>query len=182
MTMPAAPDAPRHVVVMGVSGTGKSTVGEAIAEALPGLLVEGDSFHPPANIEKMSAGQPLDDDDRRPWLKALAQEITRLDEQGSTGVVACSALRRRYRDWLRVGNPRLFFVHLHTDYDVLLERMGHRKGHFMPPSMLESQFDTLEMLEEDERGVVVDVKEPPATVIEQSLAALAAAGMQPSPT
>ncbi|QFG70378.1 gluconokinase [Ornithinimicrobium pratense] len=164
---------------MGVSGTGKSTVADAIAARLAGTLVEGDSFHPQANIDKMAAGMPLDDDDRRPWLQSLARKITRMDAEGKTGVIACSSLRRLYRDWLRLGVQELFFVHLHTDYDVLDERMSQRRGHFMPPSLLKSQFETLEMLEEDELGLQIDVRHTPQAVVTRALEALAVAGLPP---
>lgn len=162
---------PRHIVVMGVAGTGKTTVGLAVAEQLGGIFVEGDDYHPQANIDKMSSGVPLDDDDRRPWLEALAERIRELDGQDETSVTGCSALRRIYRDWLRQGDPDLFFLHLHTDYDTLLDRM-QKRDHWMPPSLLQSQFDTLEMLEEDERGAVVDVGQTVAEVIAESMAAL----------
>jgi gluconokinase len=167
----SAQETPRHVVVMGVAGTGKSVIGQAVAERLGATFVEGDQYHPQANIDKMSSGTPLDDDDRKPWLETLAAMIREIDEQGQTSVTACSALRRTYRDWLRQGHPDLFFVHLHTDYDVLLERMQQRE-HFMPPSLLQSQFDTLEMLEEDEFGAVVDVRLSIEDVVHQSMAAL----------
>ncbi|MFI6428270.1 gluconokinase [Promicromonospora sp. NPDC050880] len=161
----------RHVVVMGVTATGKTTVGRALAGALGGVFVEGDAFHPRVNIDKMSAGIPLDDDDRRPWLHALAGEIARLDAAGETSVTACSALRRRYRDWLREGYAGLFFVHLDAPSDVLLERM-RRRTHFMPPSLLRSQLDTLEPLEAGERGVVVDDTRPVDEVVAAALAAV----------
>lgn len=164
-------DAPRHVVVMGVSGTGKTTIGQGIASRLGMDFIEGDSFHPKANIEKMSAGKPLDDDDRRPWLAALAAEIGRHDEQGTSTVTACSALRRIYRDWLRAGSDTVFFVHLHTDFDILRERMEKRE-HFMPASLLQSQFDTLEPLGEEESGVVIDDSMTKDEVLEASLSAL----------
>jgi gluconokinase len=167
----------RHVVVMGVSGTGKTTVGQALCEALGTELLEGDDFHPPANIEKMSSGIALDDDDRRPWLQALATEIERLEGKGRSSVTACSALRRIYRDWLREGYPELFFVHLHAPYEVLLDRLRRRTDHFMPPSLLQSQFDTLELLEPDEAGVVVDDSQTVDEVIADGLAAVRAAGM-----
>lgn len=163
--------APRHIVVMGVTATGKTTVGRALAGELGGVFVEGDLLHPPANIEKMSAGIPLDDDDRRPWLQVLAREIARLDAAGEVSVTACSALRRIYRDWLREGNPDLFFVHLDSTFDVLLDRMT-RRTHFMPPSLLQSQLDTLEPLEPDEAGVVIDDTPPADVVIAESLAAV----------
>jgi gluconokinase len=163
----------RHVVVMGVTATGKTTVGVALAEALGGVFVEGDAFHPKANIDKMSAGHPLDDDDRRPWLRALAGEIARLDDAGEISVTACSALRRPYRDWLREGYPGLFFVHLDATADVLLDRM-RRRTHFMPPSLLQSQLDTLEPLEADESGVVIDDTQTAEAVIAASLDAIRA--------
>jgi len=165
--------APHHVVVMGVTATGKTTIGMALAAALGGVFVEGDTFHPQANIDKMSAGIPLDDDDRRPWLRALAGEITRLDEAGEISVTACSALRRPYRDWLREGCTGLFFVHLDAPADVLLDRM-RRRTHFMPPSLLQSQLDTLEPLEPDERGVVIDDTQPVDAVVAASLDAIRA--------
>ena len=167
-------DTPRHVVVMGVAGTGKSTIGRAVAEQLGAAYVEGDEYHPRANIDKMASGTPLDDDDRRPWLEALAEQIRELDAQGATSVTGCSALRRIYRDWLRQGHPDIFFLHVHTDYDTLLERM-EKRDHFMPPSLLQSQFDTLEMLEEDERGGVVDVRRTIDEVIDESMAAVRSA-------
>ena len=168
-------DAPRHIVVMGVSGTGKTTIGQAVAEQLGAVFVEGDQFHPQANVDKMASGVPLDDDDRRPWLEALAGRIRELDEQGRASVTGCSALRRVYRDWLRESGADLFFLHLHTDYDILLDRMSKRE-HFMPPSLLQSQFDTLEMLEPDEAGAIVDVRIGIEEVTDASMAALRAAG------
>jgi gluconokinase len=166
-----------HVVVMGVSGTGKTTVGQAISDVTGAELLEGDDFHPQANIDKMSAGIPLDDEDRRPWLRALAAEIARLETRGRSSVTACSALRRVYRDWLREGYPELFFVHLHAPYEVLLERMRRRTDHFMPPSLLQSQFDTLELLQPDEAGVVIDDSRGVEAVISDALAAVRGAGM-----
>ncbi|GAB2502285.1 hypothetical protein GCM10027063_47020 [Promicromonospora xylanilytica] len=165
---------PRHLVVMGVTATGKTTVGRALAEELGAVFVEGDTFHPPANIEKMSAGIPLDDDDRRPWLRALAAEIARLDAAGERSVTACSALRRPYRDWLREGHGGLFFVHLDSTFDVLLDRMK-RRTHFMPPSLLQSQLDTLEPLEPDEAGAVIDDTQTVDAVVADALAAVRAA-------
>ncbi|MGB3773439.1 MAG: gluconokinase [Rhodococcus sp. (in: high G+C Gram-positive bacteria)] len=139
---------------MGVSGTGKTTVGSALADKLGSTFVEGDTFHPKANIEKMSAGEPLTDDDRRPWLKEVAKQIGAVAARGESSVTACSSLKRLYRDWLRQGSADLFFVHLESDYDTLLDRMSNRK-HFMPPSLLRSQFETLEELESDEHGAGV---------------------------
>ncbi|WP_036555882.1 gluconokinase [Nocardioides insulae] len=166
---------PRHLVVMGVSGTGKTTIGETLAARLDSVFVEGDTYHPRANVEKMSKGIPLDDDDRRPWLDVLGTEIQRQEALGRTSVTACSALRRRYRDWLRDGYADLFFLHLDADYDTLHRRM-ERREHFMPASLLRSQFDTLEPLETDEAGAAIDDTRPIDAVLTQCLDAVAAQG------
>jgi carbohydrate kinase (thermoresistant glucokinase family) len=144
-----------RLVVMGVSGTGKSTVAGELAARLGLRLVEGDDHHPRANIDKMAAGVPLDDEDRRPWLEELAGILS----SGTPVVMTCSALKRSYRDLLRAGvpSPGVLFVHLSGTREVLLPRMSQREGHFMPASLLDSQLETLEPLAEDEWGVVVDV-------------------------
>jgi gluconokinase len=158
--MVAAVTAPQHIVVMGVSGSGKTTVGERLAAALGWRFVEGDAFHPKANVEKMSAGHPLDDADRKPWLEALAAEIARDEAAGASSVVGCSALKRAYRGILRGGAPRVRFLHVHGARDLLVERVSSRPGHFFPPELLDSQLATLEPLGADEDGVVVDVAQP----------------------
>lgn len=150
---------PLHVVFMGVSGTGKSAVGRPVSEALGLTFAEGDDFHPRANIDKMSSGVPLTDEDRWPWLRELADWTARHAAAGEGTGVACSALRRVYRDVLREGAPDTVFVHLAGTADVILERMGSRE-HFMPASLLDSQFATLEDLEPDEDGIVVDISRP----------------------
>src|SRR6478752_2643480 len=132
----------QDIVVMGVSGSGKTTVGEALAARLGWRFVEGDSFHPPENVAKMSAGIPLDDNDREPWLRALAAEIAKDEAAGSPSVVGCSALKRSYRDILRTGAPRVCFVHVHGDRTVLADRLSHRAGHFFPASLLDTQLAT----------------------------------------
>lgn len=148
---------PLHLVTMGVCGTGKSTIAERLAGVLGLELIEGDSFHPPQNIAKMSAGTPLTDCDRLPWLQTLASLVRERHAAGVGTVLTCSALRRRYRDILRSGAPEgTYFIHLHGDFDLLAARMRTRE-HFMPTSLLRSQFDTLEQLEPDEAGSVVDV-------------------------
>lgn len=147
----------RHVVVMGVSGCGKTTVGERLAARLGWPFDEGDSFHPADNVAKMSAGIPLDDADRLPWLEILAGRIAEAEAAGTSSVLSCSALKRRYRDLLRTGAPRVRFVHLHGDEAVLSARLAGRRGHFFPPGLLASQFAALEPLQPDEDGVVVDV-------------------------
>lgn len=149
--------APRHIVVMGVSGSGKTTTGQALADLLGWPFVEGDSFHPAANVEKMAKGIPLDDDDRAPWLRALADQIAASELRGESTVMGCSSLKRTYRDILRGGAPKVRFLHIHGPRDLLAERLNHRAGHFFPPKLLESQLATLEPLQPDEDGVVVDL-------------------------
>ena len=163
----------RQVVVMGVTATGKSAVGTRLADRLDMAFIEGDEFHPEANIAKMSAGEPLTDDDRRPWLETLARMLADNREVGIATVLGCSALRRSYRDILRGSMPSdaVGFVHLTASFDVLRERMEHRE-HFMPASLLQSQFDTLEPLDNDERGVLLDVDAPLEDVVAAAAAAV----------
>jgi gluconokinase len=143
------------VVVMGVSGSGKSTVGAAVAQRLRVPFADADDFHPAANIAKMTAGHPLDDDDRRPWLDAIGRW---LGERCTTGgVMSCSALKRSYRDQLRAHCAELDFLHLAGTAEVIGRRQASRPGHFMPASLLASQFATLEPLDDDEHGIVLDV-------------------------
>lgn len=157
---------------MGVSGTGKTTVATELADRLGSQFIEGDSLHPPANIAKMSAGTPLDDDDRRPWLEVLGSLLAFHHDEGLSSVLTCSALKRSYRDVLRAGLPAesVFFAHLAAPFPVLLSRMEARE-HFMPASLLQSQFDTLEPLGPDERGAVFDVSQPVDAVIAQIIEA-----------
>jgi gluconokinase len=162
---------PMHVVVMGVSGTGKTTVAEQLAEELGCEFIEGDSLHPRQNIEKMEHGIPLTDEDRWPWLEAIAEMVAVKEHEGVSTVVTCSALKRRYRDLLRNAAPS-FFVHLDAPFEVLLDRMQRRTKHFMPASLLQSQFDTLEPLDEDEEGAVVDVSPPVDEVVEEAVNAV----------
>ncbi|MGE0219820.1 gluconokinase [Mycolicibacterium sp.] len=143
------------IVVMGVSGSGKSTVGAALAQRLRVPFADADDFHPPANIAKMTAGHPLDDDDRYPWLEAIGEWLA--DRCTSGGVMSCSALKRKYRDQLRRHCPDVEFVHLSGTPEVIGRRQASRPGHFMPASLLASQFNTLEPLEQDERGIAIDV-------------------------
>ncbi len=163
-----------HVVVMGVAGAGKSSVGGALAGALGAEFIDGDTVHPPANVAKMAAGIPLTDEDRRPWLRSLAAMTADRDVRGLPTVVACSALRRSYRDTLRsvVPDSETFFIHLDAAPEVLLERMRGRQ-HFMPPALMESQFRTLEPLEPDERGVAIDVAGPLDQVVAEARASIA---------
>lgn len=153
------------IVVMGVSGSGKSTVGAALAQRLGVPFEDADDLHPPANIAKMSAGIPLDDDDRRPWLETIGRWLAAHDEDG--GVISCSALKRSYRDQLRAHAARAVFVHLHGTREVVARRQAGRPGHFMPASLLDSQFATLEPLADDEAGVVIDVDQTVDAIVQQ---------------
>jgi gluconokinase len=160
----------RHViVVMGVSGTGKTTVGPLVAAALGVPYAEGDGFHPPANIAKMSAGTPLGDEDRWPWLDAIGRWAH--GRRGLGGVVSCSALKRSYRDRLRAGAPGAVFLHLAGDRGLIEARMAERRGHFMPASLLDSQFAALQPLG-DEPGVAVDVSGAPEDITVRAVDAL----------
>lgn len=156
---------------MGVSGCGKTTVAERLGQRLGLVFAEGDAHHPKANVDKMASGRPLTDEDRQPWLATLAAWTRDQHAAGSSTVLSCSALRRRYRDVLRGAVPGTFFVHLHADFDVLAERMRHR-AHFMPLALLESQFETLEPLGDGELGVRVDVTPPVDDVVAAAEAAI----------
>jgi gluconokinase len=157
------------IVLMGVTGVGKTTVGLLLAKALDAEFAEGDSYHPPSNIAKMRRGIPLDDADRRPWLEALSAEIGRWLAEGRTVVLACSALRQAYRDILAAGRPGVRFVHLKGEEALLRSRLEQRRGHYMPPGLLASQLATLE---EPSDAIVVDVSGTPAQIVEQIRAAL----------
>ena len=171
--LPRRTDRLPHLVVMGVSGTGKTSVAGLLAERLGLTFVEGDALHPRANVAKMSAGQPLTDDDRAPWLAALAAEVRRHEALGAGTVLTCSALRRRYRDALRAGDApgSRLFVHLEAPAALLREWM-ERREHFMPASLLDSQLATLEPLGADEPGMRVDVSAPLAVVVDRVVEAL----------
>ena len=167
-----APPSPDIVIVMGVSGSGKSTVAKGLSTVLGWEFAEGDAFHPDANVEKMRAGQPLTDEDRWPWLRAIGDWISTKESRGESAVVTCSALRRVYRDLLREGRPHVRFLHVTADTDVIRDRMEHRAGHYMPPSLLPSQLATLEPLEPDEPGVAIGNEGTAAQVLDRALVAL----------
>jgi gluconokinase len=160
------------IVVMGVSGAGKSTVAAALVTRLGWDFAEGDEFHPPENVEKMRAGIPLDDEDRWPWLRRLAAWIGQHEAAGTNAVVTCSALRRAYRDLLCDGHPSVWFAHVSADPNLIRDRVEHRQGHYMPPSLLGSQLSTLEPLQPEEPGAVISGVDPPAEVAGHVLAAL----------
>jgi len=165
----------RHLVVMGVAGCGKSTVGQMLADGLGWPFAEADAFHPPANIAKMSAGGALTDEDRWPWLEAIRDWIAARDAQGTSTVVACSALRRAYRDVLREAG-QVTFVHLDGRTELIGTRLERRPHHFMPASLLPSQVHTLEPLDEGEDGVSVPIDDAPDAIARAVLDAL---GLQP---
>jgi len=152
------------LVVMGVSGSGKSTVGAAIAQRLRVPFADADDFHPPANVAKMTAGHPLDDHDRHPWLEAIGAWLAQHEDGG---VMSCSALKRSYRDLLRHHLGTVEFLHLHGSREVIARRQSSRPGHFMPASLLTSQFATLEPLAPDERGLVIDIDQDIDSIVQQ---------------
>jgi len=162
----------QHLIVMGVSGSGKTTIAELLTERLGWAFAEADDFHPPANIEKMSAGIPLTDEDRWPWLRTIAEWLSTKTAAGQNTVVTCSALRRVYRDLLREGEGQVRFVHLTGTMDTIESRLDDRSGHFMPAALLGSQFDTLEPLDSDEDGVVVSIDAPPEKIADEVMARL----------
>jgi len=152
------------IVVMGVSGAGKTTVGRALAETLGWPFYDGDDVHPPANIEKMRRGVPLTDADRRPWLEALRALIARQLQEGRPAVVACSALKRSYRDVLRRAGEGVRFVHLAAHYETIRRRLETRRGHFFDPKLLQSQFDDLETPYADE-ALILEATRPVSELV-----------------
>ncbi|MEM0896008.1 MAG: gluconokinase [Verrucomicrobiota bacterium] len=156
------------LVFMGVSGCGKTTLGKLVAEETGARFVEGDEFHPPENVEKMRSGEPLNDDDREGWLKALAAEISAALD-GPHLCVSCSALKRKYRDLLREGDPQALFVVMHGDRAILDNRVTNRSHEYMPASLLDSQLATLEIPVKPERFLHVDIAESPTGQLQRVL-------------
>jgi gluconokinase len=165
--------APEVLVVMGVSGSGKTTVATLLAERLGWPFAEGDDFHPPANVAKMHGGTPLTDADRLPWLQAIAGWIDARRAAGSGGIVSCSALKRAYRDILIGDRPDVRLIYVRGSHALIGARIAARHDHFMPPSLLQSQFDTLEEPGADERPIVAEAALTPPAMVDGVLAALA---------
>ncbi len=159
---------------MGVSGSGKTTIGKMLAERLATGFIDADDLHPASNKRKMAAGVPLDDDDRAPWLATVGKAMADAAAEGAAPVVACSSLKRSYRDRLRAAAPTTFFVHLHGSFELLSERLAHRHHEFMPSTLLRSQFAALEPLEGDEQGATIQLTLTPALIVEQILSVLSA--------
>ncbi|MDQ0642213.1 gluconokinase [Microbacterium murale] len=155
------------IVVMGVQGIGKSTIGKMLAERLGVRFVDGDELHSPQNVELMAAGTPLSDEDREPWLHAVGETLA---AHADGVVVACSALRREYRDLIREHDPRVYFVEPWGPIELVRERVGSRTHEYMPASLLQSQYDTLEPLAADERGIRVSVTADPDAIVDAVLA------------
>jgi len=158
---------PCALIVMGVSGSGKSTIGEKLAERLGWKFEDGDRFHPASNVAKMSAGQPLTDEDRWPWLRAIADEIERVCEAGEHAVIASSALKRAYRDILVHGRSDVRIIYLDGPQELIASRLALRKNHFMPPGLLESQFRTLEPPDASENPVTVSIDASVETIVDE---------------
>ena len=167
---------PWTVVVMGVSGSGKSAAGVPAARRSGAVFLEADDFHPRANVDKMASGIPLTDEDRWPWLDTLVSAIRAEHRQGHPVVLTCSALRRTYRDHLRTADPQMLFLHLTGERSVIQERMDQRE-HFMPPALLESQIATLESLGDDECHAAIDIDQPLDDVVNDAIAAMARFGL-----
>lgn len=173
---PTAPHDIAVLVVMGVSGSGKSTIAAMLAHRLGWIYEDGDWLHPKSNIEKMHHGEPLDDADRLPWLHAIADWIDATRRSGNHGIVACSALKRAYRDILIGPRRDVRLVFLQGDRGLIAQRIAARADHFMPPGLLDSQFETLEVPQADERPIVVSIAPHPREIVENIVQKLGLAG------
>jgi carbohydrate kinase (thermoresistant glucokinase family) len=178
-TLPEHPKTARVAVVMGVSGSGKTTIGRVLARRLGWLFQEGDALHPSENVAKMSAGHPLDDEDRAPWLAAIAARIDEWRARGEAGVITCSALKRSYRDVIIGDRPDVRLVYLAGSRELIAERLAARRRHFMPASLLDSQFAALEPPMPEECAIAVSVDAPVAGSVARIAASLVPAGTIP---
>lgn len=163
----------RSFILMGVSGTGKTTIGTQVAQQLGIKLIDGDDLHPKANIIKMREGYPLNDQDRAPWLERIRDAAFSLEQKSEQGIIICSALKKVYRDKIREGNNQVIFIFLNGSFDLILTRMQKRQGHYMKVEMLQSQFDTLEMPQADEKDVLfIDIDASFTEVVERCCRAI----------
>ncbi len=162
----------RSIIVMGVSGCGKSTIGEGIAHKLQAKFIDGDDLHPKANIQKMASGIPLNDNDRAPWLERIRDAAYSIENKNEIGVIVCSALKKQYRDQIRDGNQHIQFVFLDGSKSLILERIRTRKGHFMRETMLDSQLETLERPNNEKDVITVNIDQPIANIINEATAHL----------
>ncbi|AEH32788.1 gluconokinase [Vibrio anguillarum] len=160
------------IIVMGVCACGKSTVGAKLAQKLGAKFIDGDDLHPKANILKMAGGEPLNDDDRKPWLERIRDAAFSLESKNEHGVIVCSALKKTYRDQIRDGNQNVTFLFLDGSFDLIMKRMQARKGHFMKANMVESQFNTLERPDNEVKVAIVDIDTDIDEVVERALVAL----------
>lgn len=160
------------IIVMGVCASGKTTIGEKIAQRLGAKFIDGDDLHPKANILKMSRGEPLNDDDRKPWLERIRDAAFSLESKNEQGIIVCSALKKSYRDQIRDGNKNVTFLFLDGSFDLIMNRMVARKGHFMKSNMVESQFNTLERPDNEDQVAVVDIDTDIDDVVSNSIVAL----------
>ncbi len=163
----------KSFILMGVSSTGKTSVGTAVADRLGIKLIDGDDLHPRANIIKMGQGQPLNDEDRAPWLERIRDAAFSLEQKSEVGIIVCSALKKKYRDLIREGNDSVKFLFLHGSFELVLQRMKQRKGHYMKAEMLKSQFETLEIPQADKPDVIqIDIDGTFDEVVERCVNAL----------
>jgi gluconokinase len=167
----------KSIIVMGVCGCGKSTVGRQLAELIGAKFIDGDDLHPEENIIKMAKGEPLDDHDRMPWLEQIRDAASGFETKNQVGVIVCSALKKSYRDLIRQGNSQIYFIHLQGDMTLILNRMQQRKGHFMKESMVKGQFNTLEDPKREPGVMVVNIDGSQDEVIASALAMIKAAGL-----
>ena len=159
----------KSIIVMGVSGSGKSTVGEELAKALDDKFIDGDDLHPKANIIKMASGTPLNDHDREPWLERINDAVFSIKHKQETGVIVCSALKKKYRDCIRAGNDNLCFLFLDGEEAVIVERMQQRAGHFMKAEMVKSQFDALERPDNEQDVITLDISTSITDLVQQAI-------------
>ncbi|EGU37354.1 thermoresistant gluconokinase [Vibrio ichthyoenteri ATCC 700023] len=162
------------VIVMGVCACGKSTIGEQLAQKLGRKFIDGDDLHPRANIQKMASGQPLNDDDRKPWLERIRDASYSLESKNEHGIIVCSALKKKYRDQIREGNENVTFLFLDGSKDLIMERMRQRQGHFMKENMVNSQFETLERPDSEPQTIVVSIDCSIAEIVDNAAQQLVA--------